>query len=37
MFNEIIESDDWRNLAWLEEADAYKTTEKEKKDFIWRI
>ncbi len=38
MFDEIIESDEWRNLTWLEdEADAYRTTEKEKKDFNWRI
>ncbi len=38
IFDEIIESDDWRNLAWLEEeAEAYRTTEKEKNDFKWRI
>ncbi|TAK66643.1 MAG: hypothetical protein EPO24_01350 [Bacteroidetes bacterium] len=37
IFDEIVESDDWRQLAWLEqEADAYKTSEKEKKDFDWR-
>ena len=34
----VIESDDWRSLDWLEsEALAYRTTEKEKKDFGWRL
>ncbi len=38
LYEEIIEGDDWRNLTWLEEeAEAYRTTEKEKKDFSWRI
>ncbi len=38
LYDEIIEGDDWRNLSWLEdEAEAYKTTEKEKNDFKWRI
>lgn len=37
MYSKIIESDDWRQLEWLEEeADGYRTTEKEKKDFDWR-
>lgn len=37
MYAQIIESDDWRNLDWLEsEVSAYRTTEKEKKDFEWR-
>ncbi len=38
LYTRVIESDDWRNLSWLEnEATAYRTTEKEKKDFDWRI
>lgn len=37
IYSEVIESDDWRQLEWLEEeADGYRTTEKEKKDFEWR-
>jgi hypothetical protein len=37
LYTEIVESDDWRELEWLEEeAIGYKTTEKEKKDFAWR-
>ncbi|HEY0554319.1 MAG TPA: hypothetical protein VGG20_08625 [Thermoanaerobaculia bacterium] len=33
----IVESDDWRELEWLEdEAAGYRSTEKEKKDFAWR-
>ncbi|HKO50136.1 MAG TPA: ATP-binding protein [Polyangiaceae bacterium] len=36
-YEQIIESDDWRELEWLEEeATGYRTTEKEKKDFDWR-
>jgi hypothetical protein len=38
IFKEIVESDDWRELEWLEEeAESYRTTEKERKDFKWRI
>ena len=37
IYSKIIEGDDWRQLEWLEEeADGYRTTEKEKKDFEWR-
>jgi hypothetical protein len=36
-YNEIIDSDDWRNLDWLEEESQANTTkEKETKDFKWR-
>lgn len=38
IFNTIRESDDWTQLEWLEdEAIAYRTTEKEKKEFDWRL
>lgn len=38
IYNQIIESDDWRDFEWLEsEAAAYRTVEKEKKDFKWRL
>ena len=38
IYDEIISSDDWTQMSWLEqEADAYKTTEKERKDFEYRI
>ncbi|NLR58913.1 hypothetical protein HGH93_12425 [Chitinophaga polysaccharea] len=37
IYNEIIESNDWREMEWLEsEVEAYKTSEKEKNDFNWR-
>jgi len=37
IYGQVIESDDWRSLDWLEsEAFAYRTTEKERKDFDWR-
>lgn len=37
IYDEITESDDWRDLEWLEsEASAYRTVEKETKDFVWR-
>lgn len=37
IYSDIVEGDDWRQLEWLEEeADGYRTTEKEKKDFEWR-
>lgn len=38
IYDEITASDDWTEMSWLEqEADSYKTTEKEKKDFEYRI
>ena len=38
IYDEIIQSDDWSDLEWLEsEAGAYNTVEKEKKDFKRRI
>ncbi len=38
IYDAIINSDDWRNIEWLEdEAFAYQTTEKEKSNFKWRI
>lgn len=37
LFNEIVESDDWTNLEYLEtEVDAFRTIEKERKSFEWR-
>jgi hypothetical protein len=37
IYKGIVEGDDWRQLEWLEEeADGFRTTEKEKKDFEWR-
>lgn len=37
IYAQVLESDDWRQLDWLEsEVSAYRTTEKEKKDFEWR-
>jgi hypothetical protein len=38
IYDEIINSDDWRAIEWLEEeAASYQTTEKEKSNFQWRI
>ena len=38
IYEEIIQSDDWRTLDWLEsEAISYNSVQKEKKDFNWRI
>jgi hypothetical protein len=38
IYDEIINSDDWRAIEWLEdEATSYQTTEKEKSNFKWRI
>ena len=38
IYNEIIQSDDWSAMEWLEdEAIAYQTTERERKNFAWRI
>jgi hypothetical protein len=37
IYEEIVGSKDWMELEWLEtEVTAYKTAEKEKKDFDWR-
>src|SRR3989339_219886 len=34
IYEQIVESEDWTQLSWLEqEADGYRTAEKEKKDF----
>ena len=38
IYSQITDSADWKDMDWLEsEADAFRTTEKEKKDFEWRI
>ena len=38
IYDELASSDDWTQMSWLEqEADAYKTIVKEKKDFEYRI
>ena len=38
IYEEIVQSDDWSNLTWLEsEADAFVTVEREKSDFKKRI
>lgn len=38
IYEQIVDSDDWTQLSWLEqEAEGYRTVEKEKKDFEWRI
>jgi len=38
IYEEIIASDDWRDIEWLEEeAHAHTTVTKEKKDFKWRM
>lgn len=38
IYEQITNSDDWTQLSWLEqEADGFRTTEKEKKDFDWRV
>jgi Histidine kinase-, DNA gyrase B-, and HSP90-like ATPase len=38
IYEQIVESEDWTQLSWLEqEADGYRTAEKEKKDFEWRL
>ena len=37
IYNGITDSDDWRDMEWLEsQASGYRSTEKEKKDFDWR-
>lgn len=38
IYDDIVKSDEWTSMEWLEsEADAHQTTEKEKKNFAWRI
>lgn len=38
IYADIVKSDEWAEMEWLEEeAVAYQTTEKEKKNFNWRI
>ncbi len=38
IYTQIVESKDWTNLSWLEqEAEGYRTSDKEKKDFDFRI
>jgi hypothetical protein len=38
IYDQITESDDWLQMTWLEqEADGFKTVEKEKKDYEYRI
>ncbi len=38
IYTDIIQSDDWRNIEWLEnEVTQYNTIQNEKKDFKWRI
>jgi len=37
IYNSITDSDDWRDMEWLEsQASGYRSTEKEKKDFEFR-
>jgi hypothetical protein len=37
IYNQITDSQDWKDMTWLEgQADAYRTTDKETKDFDWR-
>jgi hypothetical protein len=38
IYDSIIESEDWTQLSWLEqESEGYKTAEKERKDFDYRV
>lgn len=38
IYDDVIKSDEWTAMEWLEEeASSYQTTEKEKKNFGWRI
>jgi hypothetical protein len=38
IYADIVESNDWTNLSWLEqEAEGYRTAEKERKEFNFRI
>lgn len=37
IYSQISDSQDWKDMTWLEsQADAYRTTDKESKDFEWR-
>lgn len=37
IYDQIVESNDWTQMEWLEsEASAYRTAEKERKEFEWR-
>lgn len=37
IYDDLITGDDWREIEWLEsEVDAYRTLDKESKDFRWR-
>ena len=37
LYGQITDSQDWKDMTWLEgQADAYRTTDKEAKDFEWR-
>jgi len=37
IYSQITDSQDWKDMTWLEgQADAYRTTDKETKDFEWR-
>lgn len=38
IYDDIVKGDEWTSMEWLEdEASSYQTTEKEKKNFNWRI
>lgn len=38
IYDDIVKGDEWTSMEWLEdEAFSYQTTEKEKKNFDWRI
>ena len=38
IYAEVLEGSDWREWSWLEsEVSAYRTVEKEKRDFQWRV
>lgn len=38
IYDDVVKSDEWTAMEWLEEeASSYQTTEKEKKNFDWRI
>lgn len=37
IYSQITDSQDWKDMEWLEsQADAYRTTDREAKDFEWR-
>lgn len=38
IYEDIVESNDWRDLDWLEsQAGAFRTVEKERRDYGWRV